>query len=42
MEKKINMTHYNITIITSQTSYSKITSELGEKYKILLIDEKRH
>ena len=36
------MPHYNITIITSQTSDSKLINELKEKYKVLLVDKKRH
>ncbi len=36
------MPHYNLTIITSQSSDTKLIHELKEKYKVLLVDKKRH
>ena len=36
------MPHYNLTIITSQNSDTKFIHELKEKYKVLLIDKKKH
>lgn len=34
------MPHYNLTIITSKTSDSKLIHTLKEKYKVLLVDKK--
>ena len=36
------MPHYNLAIITSQASDTKLIDELKEKYKVLLIDKKKH
>ena len=36
------MPHYNLTIITSQSSDSKFIHELKAKYKVLLVDKKTH
>ena len=36
------MPHYNLTIITSQASDTKLIHEIKEKYKVLLVDKKRH
>jgi len=35
------MPHYNLTIITSQSSDTKIIHKLKEKYKVLLVDKKK-
>ena len=36
------MPHYNLTIITSKNSDSELIHILEEKYKILLVDKKKH
>jgi len=36
------MPHYNLTIITSQKSDNTLIHELKERYKVLLVDKKKH
>ncbi len=36
------MPHYNLTIITSQHADAQFMHELKEKYKVLLVDKKKH
>ena len=35
------MPHYNLTIITSQSSDTQLIHTLKEKYKVLLVDKKK-
>jgi len=36
------MPHYNLTILTSKTTNPSLIQKLKERYKVLLVDKKRH
>ena len=36
------MPHYNLTILTSKNTNSSLVKKLKERYKVLLVDKKRH
>ncbi len=36
------MPHYNLTILTSKTTNPSLVHKLKERYKVLLVDKKRH
>ena len=36
------MPQYNLTIITSHASDTKLIDKLKERYKVLLVDKKKH